>query len=72
MNTKIKNLKMPLYMKWEGKRLLCACNFFSPLCNDYKCGKCEEEVVIYDPCQGIEECMQHSSFKRVNGALKQR
>ena len=72
MKAKIRKKELPMYMKWEGSKLVCACSFFLPLCKDHKCGKCEEEVVIYDPCQGIKECMQHSSYIRVNGVLKQR
>ena len=68
----MKKRNLPMYMKWEGNKLKCACSFFSPLCNGYKCGNCEEEIVIYDPFQGINECMKHSSFKRVNGALRQK
>lgn len=64
--------KLPMYMLWEGNRLKCACSFFSPLCSKYQKGKCQEEVVIYDPCQGVDECMKHSSYKRVNGALRQK
>lgn len=58
--------KLPMYMLWEGNRLKCECSFFSPLCSKYQKGKCQEEVVIYDPYQGIDECMKHSSYKRIN------
>lgn len=33
---------------------------------------CEEEVIEYDPCQGIEEYMRERSYKRgKGGAIKQ-
>lgn len=64
--------KYPMYMRWEGNWLKCACLFFSPCCDGCEKGLCEEEVIEYDPCQGIEECMKARKYKREKGALKQR
>lgn len=48
----------------------CMCNFFNPGCLKYK--ECEELELEYNPYEGIEECMQQRSYKKVNGKIKQR
>lgn len=62
--------KIALYTKWNKHELECACNFFNPLCEKYK--QCEEIEVALDPYADIEECMKERSYKRVNGAVRQR
>lgn len=50
----------------------CYCSAYNPRCPK---GYDEECILIkypYNPYEGIEECMNHSSYKRVNGRYRQR
>lgn len=54
---------------WKDNELECCC----PIHN--KCSKdrgCEELEFTINPYTGIKECMKHDSYKRSNGAIKQK
>lgn len=50
----------------------CICNYNNPSCDKGYRGECERLNVLYDPYEDIEECMGHSSYKRVNRRYRQR
>lgn len=63
--------KLNMLTKWEDEKLKCACSPSTP-CSKYRKGICQIEQLLYDPTQSINSCIKHRSYKRINGALKQR
>lgn len=63
--------KLNMFTRLKESKLLCACSPGSP-CPKYKRYQCQIEELLYDPMQDFRSCIKHSSYKRVNGAIKQR
>ncbi|MDT8717617.1 hypothetical protein IAI10_13170 [Clostridium sp. 19966] len=54
--------------RWENHEIACICTLKN------KCihaGNCEELDFRLNAFEGIKGCMQHSSYKRQKGALRQ-
>lgn len=68
---KVEFKKINMFTRWKESKLLCACSPDSP-CSKYKRCQCQIEELLYDPMQDFRSCINHSSYKRVNGAIKQR
>jgi hypothetical protein len=56
--------------RWKGKNLICACLFGNPACDRYK--KCEVLELKLNTYGDIDKCMNHRSYKRIKGALRQK
>lgn len=56
--------------RWDKKTLICACLQGNPACDRYK--TCEVLELTLDPYEGTKECMKERSYKRCNGAVKQK
>ena len=68
---KAKKRRIVMLSKWNDWDMVCACLQCNPLCKNYK--ECEEIEVAIRPYEYIEECLRNKrSYKRVNGALRQK
>lgn len=56
--------------RWDKNKLICSCLKDNHCCDRFK--SCEEVELILDPYMDIESTMKERSYKRVNGALRQR
>lgn len=69
----VNKLKFRFYVNpSEDSKYVCVCNANDPLCPKGYQGHCILIKHTYNPYEGIEECMKHDSYKRVNRRLRQR
>lgn len=63
--------KIKLNIRFSGDKVSCAKSLeLCKGCSNYNI--CEYMELYYYPYDGAIECMKHDSYKRVNGAIKQR
>lgn len=61
--------KYKLMTHWRNQELVCCCPVKNQCSKDHGC---EELEFILNPYDGIGECMRERSYKRINGALRQK